>query len=257
LKALPGIGEYTAGAVASIAYGEVVPAVDGNVRRVLARLFDAPDPTPADLRALAGALVDPSRPGDFNQAFMELGAVTCKPRAPACPDCPLTDLCQARIQGTQMNRPIPKKGKQVPTREEMVVVATAGRGEDRRFLLRKRPPDGLLAGMWEFPSHEVPGGSSEEEVASGLCRKFGLSSPPLPFEPVSHVFSHLKVRHHPFLFLDQAREIIEASGQWLSLPEATRVPFPVAQGKILDAALNRLEILQEEKVRTDAGEGRS
>src|SRR5688572_31827881 len=89
LRELPGFGEYTAGAVASIAFGEAVPAVDGNVRRVLARLYDEPEPTARWLRERAAALVDPARPGDFNQALMELGATVCRPRSPDCARCPL------------------------------------------------------------------------------------------------------------------------------------------------------------------------
>ena len=100
LRDLPGVGEYTAGAVASIAFGEVVPAVDGNVKRVLARLFDVPTPSPAELRALAADLVDPKRPGDFNQALMELGATVCTPRAPLCGECPLDSICLALERGT-------------------------------------------------------------------------------------------------------------------------------------------------------------
>jgi len=88
LKRLPGVGEYTAGAVSSIAFGRVVPAVDGNVRRVLCRLFDLEAPTASRLREAAAGLVDPERPGDFNEAMMELGATVCTPRSPGCAGCP-------------------------------------------------------------------------------------------------------------------------------------------------------------------------
>ena len=102
LRRLPGVGEYTAGAVASIAFGERVPAVDGNVRRVLARIYDIEDPGAAELRRLADALVPADRPGDFNQALMELGATLCTPRSPRCADCPLADGCEARRLGVQL-----------------------------------------------------------------------------------------------------------------------------------------------------------
>ena len=101
LLTLPGVGEYTAGAVASISFGEVVPAVDGNVRRVLARLYDMADPRPAWLRKTAGDLVDPGRPGDWNQALMELGATVCTPRSPECRGCPIAEWCAARAESAR------------------------------------------------------------------------------------------------------------------------------------------------------------
>ncbi len=94
LRELPGVGDYTAGAIASIAFGRREPAVDGNVRRVLARLLDVADPPPARLRAVAAALVPAERPGDFNQALMELGALVCTARVPRCADCPVRGVCR-------------------------------------------------------------------------------------------------------------------------------------------------------------------
>jgi A/G-specific adenine glycosylase len=123
LRRLPGVGEYTAGAVASMAFGESVPAVDGNARRVLARLYDLPDPRPGELRELAGALVDPHRPGDSNQALMELGATVCLPRSPLCPSCPVEELCMAKARGTVGERPPRRARRPVPEVEMAVVVA--------------------------------------------------------------------------------------------------------------------------------------
>ncbi|HSM59782.1 MAG TPA: A/G-specific adenine glycosylase, partial [Longimicrobiales bacterium] len=115
LRRIPGVGEYTAGAVASIAFGEPAPAVDGNVRRVLARLFDEPAPTRAWLRDRAGHLVDPGRPGDWNQALMDLGAAVCTPRSPSCGACPVARWCAARAAGTQAERPAPAVRRPVPS----------------------------------------------------------------------------------------------------------------------------------------------
>ena len=164
LRELPGIGPYTAGAVASIAYGEVVPAVDGNVKRVLSRLYDLPNPSPKELQKLAGSLVDPSRPGDFNQALMELGALICTPRSPECHTCPLATECLALDQGTVEVRPSRKPKRPVPEMEVAVLVLAA-RDEDEalHLLLRKRPSTGLLAGMWEFPGVEVPEKGADPE----------------------------------------------------------------------------------------------
>src|SRR5688500_9342110 len=105
LRALPGIGEYTAGAIASIAYGHRVSAIDGNVKRVLSRILDQPNPTVKLLRDAAAELVSPSRPGDFNQGLMELGATICTPRSPKCGECPVQTHCLAYANGTQLLRP--------------------------------------------------------------------------------------------------------------------------------------------------------
>ena len=243
LRALPGVGEYTAGAVASIAYGEVVPAVDGNVRRVFSRLFDLPEPSAADLRLLAQALVDPVRPGDFNQALMELGAVTCTPGSPDCPSCPLVGLCLARSRGTQGERPLGKNRKPTPESEMVVVVPVAGEDGTHRFLLRKRPPTGLLAGMWEFPSADLSNGVRPIDAALALALELGLGKGSIGLGAVPHVFSHLKVLYHPFLFPGEAGKGGGPTGRWLTLEEIGRVPVPVAQGKILDAALERVDAI--------------
>ena len=151
LKTLPGIGEYSASAM-SIAYGEVVPAVDGNARRVLSRLFGLEDPTAASLWKRAAELVDPDRPGDWNQALMELGATVCTPRSPRCTICPLTGECRALAEGTQELRPASKRRPRVRTVSYAVLVPLNPDGE---LLMVRRPPDGLLGGLWEFPAVEI------------------------------------------------------------------------------------------------------
>ena len=125
LRALPGVGEYTAGAVASIAFGQPVPAVDGNARRVLARVFDMDQPTPTRLRRVATDLIDPARPGDFNEALMELGATLCTHRVPGCARCPIRDLCWARERGTVQHRPAPRPRPRVRVVQIASVVAVA------------------------------------------------------------------------------------------------------------------------------------
>ncbi len=263
LRELPGIGEYTAGAVASIAFGEVVPAVDGNVKRVLSRLFDLPAPTPGEYRALATELVDPQRPGDFNQAMMELGALVCVPRSPRCGECPVASECLALERGTVAERPAAREKKPVPEEDRVVLVAIA-RDQDRgfRFLLRKRPPTGLLAGMWEFPSVAivVPDNSLASsdrelfrEAARGLVQKLWLrvdgevargAEGLTELQTVTHVFSHLKVRYRPFLLpspVSQEDPSAEIALRWISHEGLDEVPIPVAQGKILGLALEAKE----------------
>lgn len=152
LSYLPGIGRYTAGAIASIAFGERVPVVDGNVTRVLARMFcirdDVTKPaTQKLLWALADALVPARRPGDFNQALMELGALVCTPVRPHCETCPLRSTCRAFAQGAVEE--LPNRGGRKRVRRVTADVALVRRGA--RVLLHRRGAHGLLAGMWELP----------------------------------------------------------------------------------------------------------
>ena len=213
LKQLPGVGEYTAGAVASIAFGQAVPAVDGNVRRVLCRLLDVAAPTAGRLREEAARLVDPRRPGDFNEALMELGATVCTPRAPGCGVCPVRGWCRARVAGTVAERPARRPRRRVP-RVEYAVAVVVGRGGERGdpgsrptiVLLRKRPDSGLLAGMWDFPSAELVGDEKPGDViaaaATRLLEDLGVPArPTTPLPPVRHTFTHLHATYHPIICL--------------------------------------------------------
>jgi A/G-specific adenine glycosylase len=207
LQSLPGIGAYTAGAVASIAFGEAVPAVDGNVRRVFARLLNDPSPSPAGLARILGQLVDPESPGDFNQALMELGAMVCQPRAPRCDGCPVAFACASREAGTQAERPAPPRRREIPhVHEAALLLMRPGRAPDATtVLLVRRPDEGLLAGMWSLPTVEFdpvsPGGALE--AARPLAARFVAG--PVPDGRLSpchtHVFTHRKVTYHPVRFL--------------------------------------------------------
>jgi A/G-specific adenine glycosylase len=266
LRGLPGVGEYTAGAVASIAYGEVVPAVDGNVKRVLARLYDLPAPTPGEFRARAADLVDPMRPGDFNQALMELGATACTPRSPDCGGCPLDSVCLALERGTVGERPARKTRRPLPEVDVAVVVAVAQDASGgHRFLMRKRPSSGLLAGMWEFPGVEVNATDSSVPSEADLSalgvkawdytQTIGLGpllgyygsipdTEPICLGVVTHVFSHLKARYWPFYFtmLWTRERTPEVPGcEWVPTDGFHELPLPVAQGKIARAAMELLE----------------
>ena len=160
---LPGVGPYTAGAVLSIAYERPEPLVDGNVARVFARWFDLDDPLGTgtlkrELDRLAARLVPTARrpdpgPGTWNQALMELGALVCTPRDPACDSCPVAGLCRARRAGTVEQRPV-AAARTVPIDVELdVLLAVDGRG---RVLLERRPAGGRMARMWELPTRERP-----------------------------------------------------------------------------------------------------
>ena len=197
LRELPGIGDYTAGAIASISFGLPVPAVDGNVLRVFARLYDDARliTDPAVKKAFTARVMEhqpPEQAGDYNQALMELGALVCVPNgAPLCAACPLHGLCKARAAGTAPTLPrkaAPKARKVAP----VTVALVESRGN---FLIRQRPEKGLLAGLWEPLLWEgealTPGELHEKLTAMGLvCEAEAIA--PLP--AAKHIFSHIEWR---------------------------------------------------------------
>ena len=255
LRSLPGVGPYTAAAVASIAFGEAAPAVDGNVRRVVARLFDLPDPSLAEARDRVAGLIDTARPGDFNEAMMELGATVCRPRSPSCGTCPLAAGCRARIAGTVAKRPARRRRGPLPVRAWGVLVAVSPGG---RTLLVRRPPDGLLGGMWEFPGVELDGddagrGGVRRRVArlartctarvtgaepvadAGVQAPGNLPDTVVELPPVTHRFSHFTAVYRPWR-IEVAREWREAAGRWVTPAELADMALPAAQQRIAGAA---------------------
>ncbi|MFO0674217.1 MAG: A/G-specific adenine glycosylase [Polyangiaceae bacterium] len=168
LASLPGVGRYTAGAIASIAFGERAPLVDGNVARVLARLFalDA-DPTRgaghAQVWSIAEGLVPEDAPGDFNQALMELGATVCVPRTPRCDACPLAAVCRARAEGREGE--LPRIAPKAPPKGQSLAALVA-RDERDRILLARRAEGGLFAGLWEPPTLAIGARAPRDPVAS-------------------------------------------------------------------------------------------
>ena len=162
LLALPGIGGYTAGALMSIAFNKPYAALDGNARRVISRLFGLQKPK---IERTAAALVAPKRPGDFNQAIMDLGATICLPRAPKCAACPLSSFCVARLQWSRSKfKPVSVK-RSVRTEWPLLLIVNNG-----RLLLRRRPTGGLLGGLWEVPGGEK---KTEESLGDALDRHLG------------------------------------------------------------------------------------
>ena len=207
LRKLPGIGRYTLGAIASIAFGMDVSALDGNIKRVYARIFDIDQPvdSPAGEKILWG-LADEHLPkghaGDYNQALMDLGAMICVPKNPRCLICPVMKLCKARQNGTQDQRPVMKPKKEVPHYIHAAGVII----ERKKVLLAQRPSQGLLGGMWEFPNGRVEG-----DPAKGLSKalkmeyRLRLKVKPRdktqkkePLGIVQHGYTHFKVTVHVF-----------------------------------------------------------
>ncbi len=196
LQLLPGVGRYTAAAVASIAYGEAVAVVDGNVKRVLSRLFnieDCIDDTAVEhqLWERANRLVPRRSPGDFNQAMMELGARICTPRKPDCAGCPVNAQCAAYGLGVAEARPV-RKAKTPPKQKELL---TAVIQEDGSYLLVRRPDEGLLGGLWEFPSFELDSAREHAPYIEAQCRtELGVTVKAGGIlATVKHAYTHFKV----------------------------------------------------------------
>jgi A/G-specific adenine glycosylase len=271
LRDLPGFGEYTSGAVASIAFGEVVPAVDGNVRRVLARLFDEAEPTARWLRERAAALVDPERPGDFNQALMELGATVCTPRRPECNRCPLRAECVARDRGTVAERPRPRRRAGVPD-VEIAVAALVRRGSIARgggpgeieMLIVRRPDEGLLGGMWELPGLEV-GADGPERAAARAATGCGIATvgtgTSLPV--VKHAFSHFRGIYRPFLWELASKSTHTRAGAdgatgaaprsvWVDAEGLAARALPRAQRRIVEHALGAAGVALSRRAATSS-----
>lgn len=235
LRALPGVGEYTAGAVSSIAFGARRPAVDGNVRRVLSRVLDVPSPPAALLRDVADTLVPADRPGDFNQALMELGATICSPKSPRCHICPIARQCRSRAAGTQADRPSATKRKAVPA----VDMATAVlRDDGGRLLIVRRPARGLLAGMWCFPAVEAASVVDAAALVRSVALRYATPrGEPRPIGVVDHIFSHRRERYHCYLIDSVPNDRpVDDDVDWID-GTGTRRPLPRAQQRILAMAL--------------------
>lgn len=237
---LPGFGLYTSRAVASIAFGEAVGVVDGNVRRVLCRLFTLPSPRRAYLQELADRLVDPERPGDFNQALMELGSRVCTPRRPSCTACPIRRWCRAALIGRVEAYPAPRKTRR--PREERYWIGIWTHGD--RWLLGHRAT-GLLRDMWLFPMWSRERYPDLPALMTEILREqAGVNR--IQFhrlETVEHVFSHRRWVLDPFWVqwpADEKPPDIRTDGGielrnfvWFPSTQLRNIPIPRAHRKVL------------------------
>ncbi|HSM51899.1 MAG TPA: A/G-specific adenine glycosylase [Thermoanaerobaculia bacterium] len=234
LAELPGVGPYTAAAVASIAFGEPVAAVDGNVMRVIARLvaWDGPIERAASRRAIAaaaGALLDSGRPGESNQALMELGATLCRPAGPLCEACPVAAVCAGRGQGIAGE--LPRRGPRRPPRRERWVVARVERA-GRILLFRRGAGERLLAGLWELP--QAPAGAgAEAALAERYGGRFRLGE---PLGRLRHAITTraLEVEVHAARWEAEGDRVAEGpEAAWLSPAEAATGPLTALARKAL------------------------
>jgi A/G-specific adenine glycosylase len=241
LMKLKGIGRYTAGAIASIAFDQPVPVLDGNVIRVLSRLYDLPDDvtetaTKKKLWQLAEALVSSNRPGAYNQALMELGQTVCISAAPKCYECPLEEICLARARGTQLERPVRPPRRKTPHYD---VTAGIIWREDGRFLIAQRPFEGLLGGLWEFPGGKQEEGESlpetlKREIEEELAIEIEVGD---LLTVVKHAFTHFRITLHAFHahhVKGEPQHIGVVNHAWVSLAELDQYAFAKTDRKIIE-----------------------
>lgn len=238
LRKLPGIGRYTAAAIASIAFGQDVATLDGNLKRVFARVFNisAPADGPVGekiLWALAEEHVPLGRAGDYNQALMDLGATVCLPKNPLCLLCPLNELCKARALGLQESLPAMKPRPLVPHKTKGAAVIL----RDGKTLLNQRPAEGLLGGLWEFPSAEVSA-DSPAALAAVIETEYRLRVSPLArMDEVRHAYTHFKLTEIPWQC--ELIHIPEDSPlKWVDVTELPNYPM----GKVDRAIAKMLDI---------------
>jgi A/G-specific adenine glycosylase len=241
LRTLPGFGDYIAGAVGSVAFGQVVPAVDGNVKRVIARLFALESditrsPAAQQLKKIAVALVDPNCPGDWTQAIMELGALVCLPKSPACATCPVRETCQGRRRGIERELPVRPKRRTLP---HYNVTAAVIRRTDQ-VLIAQRPLNGMLGGMWEFPGgKQEPGESLTQCLQREIDEELGIDvEVGQPLITVNHSYTHFKITLYAFtcrLIRGSPQPLGVADWRWATIAELDSYPFPRTDQKIIQA----------------------
>ncbi len=238
LMTLPGIGPYTAGAVASIAYNRPVPAVDANARRVVSRLEGRPFRNDRDVASFLAGIIPDDEPRTFNQALMELGAIVCTAARPSCDACPLNSACKGRSSG-EIFLPSSAPTSQRPTRPAAAAVLF----HDGKVFLRRRPDTGLWAGMSEFPWEETsPGESPESAARRAIAPFYGETGTVGVIGPVSHAFTGNRIRLTGVLLrLHPGSGIRERpmplQGRWVPVETLDDETLPAGSRKLRDLLL--------------------
>lgn len=240
VMALPGIGRTTAGGILSAAFNLPVSILDGNVKRVLARLIALPLPPAraiAQLWHLSDGLLDPIQPRDFNQAFMDLGATICTPSQPNCPHCPWRSACQAYNRGIQSELPMTETRTPIPHKQIGVAVIW---NEQNQILIDRRKPEGLLGGLWEFPGGKLePDETVEDCIRREIQEELGITiAVGDRLITVDHAYSHFRVTlnvHHCQHLSGDPQPIECDEVRWVALEELDQYPFPKANVQIIDA----------------------
>jgi A/G-specific adenine glycosylase len=248
LRQLPGIGRYTAGAIASIAFGIDEPTLDGNIRRVLSRVFDVVTPARSIegekiLWELAASHLPPGQASEYNQALMDLGSLICTSRQPLCTKCPLSDICKAYALGVQDERPVKLSKAPVPHH----TVTTAIIQRDEQVLIGQRPPRGLLGGLWEFPGGKLKPG---EEFVTGLqreiCEELGVEiEVGDAFGVYQHAYTHFRITLHAFLCKlngSEPRNLYHTTLKWVNPPSLVNYPMGKVDRQIAKNLLNPSQV---------------
>jgi A/G-specific adenine glycosylase len=239
LKALPGVGVYTAGAVASIAFGQRVPAVDGNARRVLCRVFGiwrdvTRSATKRELERLAAELLPDEEARSFNEALIELGATICTPRGPSCDRCPVADLCWASREGEQEALPVRPARRRVPHYDVAAAVTVR---DDGAVLVAQRHTDAMLGGLWEFPGGKCEDGESLPEcLAREMREELGVEvEVGEPLMVVPHAYTHFRITLHAFwcrLRGGEPRCLDCAAFRWVDPQDLDELPMSRVDRKV-------------------------
>jgi A/G-specific adenine glycosylase len=238
-RQLPGVGDYIAAAVLSIALNQVYPVVDGNVKRVLSRLFQIDKPVNKSssykhFYAVMKELIDPERPGVFNQSVMELGALVCKIRQPLCSQCPLQGYCRSHRTATVID--FPKRERSRPTPEYRIAVGVVVK--NGKILITRRQPRGLLGGLWEFPGGKIKAGeTSESACIRELKEEINVTVNIASFlTRVKHAYTHFKIDVDVFI-CNYISGSVKLNGpadfKWVTLDQLDRFPFPKANHKFI------------------------
>lgn len=235
LRTLPGIGDYTAAAIAAIAFDEPVAVMDGNIERVTARLFAVTDPLPGAkpmLKRLVGGFTPSRRPGDFAQAMMDIGATICTPRRPKCSLCPLSDRCVGRARGIAEDLPAKAPKAEKPTRRAVAFWIT---DPDGAVLIRQRPDKGLLGGMMEIPSSDW-----HPQAMPAVDQVRGQAPVAVRLRPLTGLVRHTFTHFHLELTVAVGRasgQAPVAAGRWVAIDRLGDEALPTVMRKIVRHAL--------------------
>jgi A/G-specific adenine glycosylase len=245
IQTLPGVGLYTAGAILSIAYGQAIPAVDGNVRRILCRLFAIRKPVDdtreqKQLQKLAASLISAKHPGDFNQALMDLGATICKAKNPDCARCPIARHCQARLHDLQNVFPITRKAPAIPHRQAATAVIRNSKG---MLLVVQRPASGLLASLWKLPGGFIKSGEdTENSLQRSVKEELGIAiRPGKHLASVNHTYTHFHITLQAYecsLLKGTPKPLGCQNWRWASLTDLKKLPLSKIDRMIVSQAEN-------------------
>ncbi len=244
-QAVPGIGRTTAGSILSSALNSPVPILDGNVRRVLARLhacLEPPQRVQASFWQWSEVLLDPLRPRDFNQALMDLGALVCRPRSPSCQLCPWQSSCAAYASGEPSHFPVKDASKPIPSQVIGVGVVLNEAGE---VLIDQRLNEGLLGGLWEFPGgKQEPGETIEATIARELREELAIEvQVGEQLIALDHAYSHKKLRFVVHLcrwIAGEPKPLASQQVRWVKPEDLSDYPFPAANARMIAALIEHL-----------------